>query len=65
MDFKRKLPLPMETKAMYPLEDDMIKTVEERTAELKDIIAGRSEKIAPAYAPTHIKPACPRLSSPR
>lgn len=51
MDFKRKLPLPMETKAMYPLEDDMIKTVEERTAELKDIIAGRSEKIALIVGP--------------
>lgn len=41
----------METKAMYPLEDDMIKTVEERTAELKDIIAGRSEKIALIVGP--------------
>lgn len=51
MDFKRKLPLPMETKAMYPLEDDMIRTVEERTAELKDIIAGRSEKIALIVGP--------------
>lgn len=51
MDFKRKLPLPMETKAMYPLEDEMIKTVEERTAELKDIIAGRSEKIALIVGP--------------
>ena len=51
MDFKRKLPLPMETKAMYPIEDDMVKTVEERTAELKDIIAGRSDKIALIVGP--------------
>lgn len=51
MDFKRKLPLPMETKAMYPIEEDMVKTVEERTAELKDIIAGRSEKIALIVGP--------------
>lgn len=51
MDFKRKLPIPSETKEMYPLTDDMAATVESRTAELKAIFAGESDKLALIIGP--------------
>ena len=35
MDFKRKLPIPMEVKEMYPLTGDLSDIVEKRTAELQ------------------------------
>ena len=45
MIFDRKLPIPMETKEMYPLSPALAATVDERAAELRDIISGRSEKL--------------------
>lgn len=51
MDFKRKLPLPMETKAMYPLDEKMEEAVAARVGELKDIIGGKSDKIALIVGP--------------
>ena len=51
MDFKRKLPIPMETKEMYPLTGDMAETVERRTAELKAIFDGRSDRMALIIGP--------------
>lgn len=44
MDFKRKLPLPVETKAMYPLTDRLEEIFSARTEELIDIFAGRCDK---------------------
>ena len=45
MEFKRKLPIPMETKMMYPLTEQMATHVEKRIAELKAIFSGNSEKL--------------------
>ena len=44
MDFRRSLPTPAETKAMYPLTEKMAQTVRERTAELKAVFSGESSK---------------------
>jgi len=44
MDFNRRLPMPAETKEMYPLTPGVAKTVEKKTAELKAIFAGESSK---------------------
>ena len=51
MDFKRKLPIPMETKEMYPLTGDMAETVERTVTELKAIFSGNSEKLALIIGP--------------
>ena len=51
MDFKRKLPIPMETKEMYPLTAAMADTVEKRVSELKAIFSGRSDKMALIIGP--------------
>ena len=51
MDFIRKLPIPMETKEMYPISFDVARTVELRTAELKRIFAGESDKLALIIGP--------------
>ncbi len=51
MDFKRKLPIPMETKEMYPLSDDLSSVIEKRTAELKAIFEGESDKMALIIGP--------------
>ncbi|MCR4936389.1 MAG: 3-deoxy-7-phosphoheptulonate synthase [Oscillospiraceae bacterium] len=51
MDFKRKLPIPMETKEMYPLTGDMAETVERRTAELKAIFSGKDQRMVMIIGP--------------
>lgn len=51
MDFKRKLPFPMETKAMYPLDEEAAGIVNSRVSELKDIMSGKSDKIALIIGP--------------
>ena len=51
MDFKRKLPIPMETKEMYPLTGDMAETVERTVTELKAIFSGESDKLALIIGP--------------
>ena len=45
LEFERKLTIPAETKKMYPRTAEMAKIFEERDAEIKDIFAGRSEKL--------------------
>lgn len=45
MDFIRKLTIPKEVKEMYPLTEDMKKTVAQKTAELQDVFAGKSDKL--------------------
>ena len=45
MDFKRKLPIPMETKEMYPLTGTMADTVRERTDELRAVLSGDSGRM--------------------
>ena len=44
MFFERKLPIPMETKEMYPLSPALAAIVEQRAQELRDIISGSSDK---------------------
>ncbi|MBP5350089.1 MAG: 3-deoxy-7-phosphoheptulonate synthase, partial [Clostridia bacterium] len=51
MNFKRKLPIPMETKEMYPVTREMEETVERRLTELKAIFAGKSDKMALIIGP--------------
>ena len=45
MDFKRKLPIPMETKEMYPLTAGLSEAVEARTAKLRAVFEGKSDKL--------------------
>ena len=45
MIFERKLAIPMEVKEMYPLTGDMAKLVEERDAQMKDILSGKSDRM--------------------
>ena len=51
MDFKRKLPIPMETKEMYPLTGEMSETVDKTLTELKAIFSGQSDKLALIIGP--------------
>ena len=51
MDFKRKLPIPMETKEMYPLTGAMADSVEKCTAELKAVFSGQSDKMVLIIGP--------------
>ena len=51
MNFKRKLPIPMETKEMYPVTREMEETVERRLTELKAIFSGNSDKMALIIGP--------------
>lgn len=44
MEFERKLAIPMEVKEMYPLTGDMADNIEKRSAELRDIFSGKSDK---------------------
>ena len=45
MDFRRKLPIPMETKEMYPLTWGLSDVVEKRLAEIKAIFAGNDDRL--------------------
>lgn len=45
MDFKRKLAIPAEVKEMYPLDQASAQFVERRIGEVRDIIAGKSDKM--------------------
>ncbi len=51
MIFERKLAIPMEVKEMYPLTGEMSRTVEKRTAELKNIFAGRDDRFILVIGP--------------
>ena len=44
MFFERKLPIPMETKEMYPLSPALAAIVDQRAQELRDIISDSSDK---------------------
>lgn len=43
-EFKRKLPIPMEVKEMYPMTPEMQKNFQERDIEIKKVLAGESDK---------------------
>ena len=44
MIFYRKLPIPQEIKEQFPATEQIIKTRQDRIAELKDIFSGKSDK---------------------
>ncbi len=45
MEFKRKLPIPMETKEMYPLTKGVSDTIKKKSRELKSVFEGKNNKI--------------------
>ena len=51
MDFRRKLPDPLETKEMYPLTKAVKETVALRTKALADIFSGKSDKMVLIIGP--------------
>jgi len=51
MIFERKLPIPQDVKAMYPLSDELAKIVSERDAEIADIFKGKSDKLILVIGP--------------
>ncbi len=51
MDFKRKLPIPMETKEMYPVSMEMQEIIDARGAEFKRILAGEEDKCVLVIGP--------------
>ena len=51
MNFIRKLPIPMDVKAMYPASEEMVKIKAERDEEIKKIFAGESDKFLLVIGP--------------
>ena len=51
LEFARQLTIPMEVKKIYPLDDDLIDLVEQRDRELKDIFAGKDDRIVLIIGP--------------
>lgn len=51
MEFKRKLIIPKDIKEMFPVTEEMAELKEQRDAEIKDIIAGRSKKFMLVIGP--------------
>ncbi len=50
-EFKRKLPLPVEIKEMYPVTEEMKKIKEERDAEIAKVFRGESDKFILVIGP--------------
>lgn len=51
MIFERKLPIPMDVKALFPVSDDLQKIIEYRAKETNDIFTGKSQKLALIIGP--------------
>ena len=51
MDFKRKLPIPMDVKAQYPITAAMAKIKEQRDKEIAAIFRGESDKMVLVIGP--------------
>lgn len=51
MNFKRKLPIPKEIKAQYPLTEKMAEIKEKRDAEIKDILSGKGNRLLVIIGP--------------
>ncbi|MBQ7218944.1 MAG: 3-deoxy-7-phosphoheptulonate synthase, partial [Ruminococcus sp.] len=51
LEFERQLTIPMEVKKMYPLDDELIDIVEQRDREIKDIFAGRDDRLVLIIGP--------------
>ena len=51
MEFKRKLPVPMEIKAQYPLTPELSRIKEVRDREIADVFTGKSHKLVLVIGP--------------
>ena len=51
MDFARKLPIPKDIKAQYPLSQELTLLKQERDEQIKEIFDGRSDKLAVIIGP--------------
>lgn len=51
MIFERKLTIPKEVKEMYPLTDNMKKTVEQRNSEIRDIFTSKDDRMILVIGP--------------
>jgi len=51
MTFKRKLPIPQEVKAQFPVSERVAKIKEERDKEIADIMTGKSDKLILVIGP--------------
>ena len=51
MTFKRKLPIPMDIKAQYPLTDALVAIKAQRDAQIADIFTGKSDKMLLVIGP--------------
>ena len=51
MEFKRKLPVPLDTKKMYPLTEKMVAVKAARDEEIKSIFESRSDKLVLVIGP--------------
>ena len=51
MHFKRKLPIPMDIKAQYPLTQELIRAKEERDQLIADIFTGKNDKLVLIIGP--------------
>ena len=50
-EFVKKLPTPAEIREEYPLPAELVKLKEERDAEIKDVITGKSNKFLVIIGP--------------
>ena len=51
INFVKKLPIPAETKKMYPLSDKVISIKQQRDAEIRDVFTGKSDKFIVIIGP--------------
>ncbi len=51
MDFRCRLPIPMETKEMFPLSEIASRAVRERVQRLKDVFSGKSDSMVLIIGP--------------
>ena len=51
MDFKRKLPVPAEIKAQYPLTSELFQVKQQRDLLIREIFTGKSDKMALIIGP--------------
>ncbi len=61
MEFFRKLPIPMEIKAQFPVSDECAKMRERQVAEMADIFEGRSNKLLLIIGPCSADSEAPVL----
>ena len=51
VEFEKKLTIPMEVKKMFPLDDDVRKTIEDRRDQIKKIISGEDSRLLLVIGP--------------